>query len=356
MTVKTRFSNRIKIANKVIDANSPCFIIAEAGVNHNGDLDLARKLIDVAVEAGADAVKFQTFKTEELILDNVSKAKYQQGTTDASESQFAMLKKLEVQVSKLKELHDYASSNGIILLTTPFDEKSLDELDLLDLPAYKVASTDTTNLPFLLKMAAKKKPLLLSTGMTYQAELDVVLTALSEVNSDIILLQCTANYPIADDEANLLVVKTFQERYEILVGYSDHSTGIGAAPYALPLGAKVLEKHFTIDKSLPGPDQQASLDPEELKEFVQTVRRVESYLGSTIKSPTRSELANRNSLQKCLVYVNNFKQGHLLRSEDIIARRTGGSGLSPLKYQEFIGQKLKVAVNSNQILSGEDFE
>ena len=221
-------------------------------------------------------------------------------TTKLGESQYEMLKKLEVSKEQNIELVRYCNSKNIIFLTTPFDEVSLDEIDDLNLLAYKVASTDLTNLPFLEKLAKKGKPIFLSTGMSYLSEIQPALETIVKFNSQIVLLQCTANYPINDDEANLKVLNTFK-KFKILLGYSDHTVGVGAAPYAIPMGAKVVEKHFTLNKDDEGPDHKASLSPEELIEFVKVVKKVDQFLGSAIKTPNLSETKTRKSLQKCLV-------------------------------------------------------
>ncbi len=335
------FNKNLNIQGKKISKKSSTFIIAEAGVNHRGDINIAKKLIDLASEAGADAVKFQAFRAEYLILDSVQKAPYQQKTTKASESQFDMLKKLEVSKEQNLELKKYCKTRNIIFLTTPFDENSLDEIDELDLPAYKIASTDTTNLPFLKKVAQKGKPIFLSTGMTYLSEVQMALETIYKYNKDVVLLQCTANYPIRDDEANLTVIDTFKKNFDVLVGYSDHTVGTGAAAFAIPMGAKVVEKHFTLDKAQQGPDHKASLSPEELKEFVRIVRKVDAFMGSDIKKPNLSELKTRESLQKCLVANCEIKKGEEFTEENIIAKRTGGKGVSPIYYKDVIGQKSK---------------
>lgn len=345
------FDQYIPVGDKIISPEHPVFIIAEAGVNHGGDIDLARKLIDIAVEAGADAVKFQTFKTEHLILDSVTKAPYQTKTTDASESQFDMLKRLEVTREQNMGLKDYCKKNGIIFLTTPFEEVSLDELDELDLDAYKIASTDTTNIPFLEKVARKGKPMFLSTGMTYLSELAVVLEHIQPFNQQVVLLACTANYPIQDNEANLHTITTYQEQFDALVGYSDHSVGVGAAPYAVPMGAVVLEKHFTADKTLAGPDHAASLTPDELREFVQQVRRIESYLGSPHKIPTLSETQTRAKLQKGLVARTAIAAGSPFTHENTIAKRTGGKGISPIYFYDVLGRNAQRDYAVNDIIS-----
>lgn len=344
------FDPYIPVGDKVISAEHPVFIIAEAGVNHGGDLDLALKLIDVAVEAGADAVKFQSFRAEHLILDSVSKAPYQTKTTSASESQFDMLKRLEVSRDQNQKLMDYCKQKGIIFLTTPFEEVSLDELDELDLDAYKIASTDTTNIPFLEKVARKGKPMFLSTGMTHLGELAKVLDYIYPINQQVVLLACTANYPIKDEEANLRTIDAYHEHFDCLVGYSDHSVGVGAAPYAVPMGAVVLEKHFTTSKELEGPDHRASLSPDELGQFVKDVRRIETYLGSPHKLPTLSELRTRASLQKGMVATRAIAKGELFSTENIIGKRTGGKGISPLYFYEVVGQPAPRDFEANDII------
>lgn len=332
------FNKQIKITNQLnISSDDPVFVIAEAGVNHGGDINVAKQLIDTAARAGADAVKFQAFRTENLILENVEKAPYQKNTTDSAETQFEMLKKLEITQEQNLLLKSYCEEKQIVFLTTPFDEQSLDELDAVDLPAYKIASTDITNLPFLKKVAKKEKPIFLSTGMAYLSEVQMALEEIFKHNKNVVLLQCSANYPILDSEANLAVIEVFKKNFDILVGYSDHSVGIGASPYAIPMGAKVVEKHFTLDKGEKGPDHLASLNPNELIEYVKTIRRVEEYMGNGIKAPTLSETKTRSSLQKCLVASREIKEGEPFTEENIVAKRTGGKGISPIYYQKLLG-------------------
>jgi len=332
------FNKSISIGNKTISKNDSVYIIAEAGVNHGGDIEVAKQLVDVAVDAGADAVKFQAFRTDQLILSNIEKAPYQKSTTSKEEKQGEMLRGLELRKEHYITLKNYCKSKGIQFLITPFDEVSLNELEEIGVEAYKIASTDATNLPFLIKIAETQKPLLLSTGMCYMNEVSEAVALIKAINSKLILLQCTANYPIEDYEANLNVIPIFKDKFNCLVGYSDHSVGIGAAPFAIPLGACVVEKHFTLDKSEKGPDHLASLNPEELKAFVELVRRVEHYLGSDNKAPTESEKMTRLSLQKCLVSKKMIKKGELFSLENIVAKRTGGVGISPLKYRELLGE------------------
>lgn len=344
------FSKEIKIGKFTISEQSPVFIIAEAGVNHNGDIELAKQLIDVAVASGADAVKFQSFITEELILDNVEKATYQKETTEKSESQFSMLKKLEFAVSKMKTLKDICEEKGILFLTTPFDEKSLELLDELELEAYKISSTDTTNIGFIRKVAAKGKPIIISTGMCYMQEVELALKAASEINKDTIILQCTSNYPVKPKEVHLNVINTFKEKFEMIVGFSDHTPSIGASPYAVAMGAKVVEKHFTLDKDMEGPDHRASLDPEELKAYVDEIRTVENYLGLSEKVPTESEKNTRNRLQKCLVAAESIKAGTLFTNQNIVAKRTGGNGISALDIDSIIGKAATESFEKNDII------
>lgn len=331
------FSGVVKIGEKRVSYNEKVFIIAEAGVNHNGDMNLAKRMIDVAVEAGVDAVKFQTFKAEKLILKNIDKAPYQKVTTNRNETQYDMLKRLEVTKEQTVELIEYCKGKNIIFLSTPFEKTSLDELDELGVQAFKIAATDLTNIQFLRQVAEKGKPIILSAGMCYLEEVQRALGAIYPINKDVVLLQCTANYPIRNDEANIKVVQTFLEKFNIIVGYSDHSQGVGASPYAVALGAKVIEKHFTLDKNMEGPDHRASVTPDELKKLVLDIRRVEEYLGDGIKMPTCSEQMTRKSLQKCLVANQVIKRGEIFNENNIVAKRTNGEGISALYYDSIVG-------------------
>ena len=345
-----KFNEEIIIGSKQISRDSPVFIIAEAGVNHNGDIKLAKRLINIAADSGADAVKFQAFKTEHLILKDIGKAPYQKVTTNSQESQFDMLKKLEITNSQNYELQNYCIGKDIIFLTTPFDEHSLEELDVLDLPAYKIASTDITNIPFLKMVAQKGKPMLLSTGMSYLSEISYALEAIHEFNKDAVLLQCTANYPTPVNEINLQVINIYKKQFNILVGYSDHSAGIGAAPYAVPMGAKIIEKHFTHDQNMIGPDHKASLSPEELYDFVKIIRKVETYMGNGLKMPTVSETKTRLSLQKYLVAKKVIKKGQTFEDSSLIAKRTGGKGISPMYVASIIGREASKDYSIDEII------
>ena len=344
------FCKNINIGTYNIFDGGRTFIIAEAGVNHNGDIGLAKKMIDVAVEAGVDAVKFQTFKTDQLILKDIEKAPYQKKTTSTDENQYVMLKKLEMRREQTVELMKYCKSKNILFLSTPFEKTSLDELDELGVSAFKVAATDLTNIQFLRQVARKDKPIILSAGMCYLEEVRKALEAIYPINRDVILLQCTADYPIQNAEANINVIRTLKEEFDIIVGYSDHSQGVGASPYAVALGAKVIEKHFTLDKNMEGPDHKASVTPEELKQLVADIRRVEEYLGDGIKMPSCSEQMTRRSLQKCLVANEAIKQGESFTEENIVAKRTNGLGISALYYDSIVGKTAQKDYEPNEII------
>lgn len=344
------FHKDLIIGNKTISDTSSTFIIAEAGVNHNGDIFLAKKLIDIAVDAGADAVKFQAFRTENLILKEVEKAPYQQQLTEKTESQYEMLKKLELRTEHYLELKKYCEKKGIIFLITPFDEISLQELEEIGIDAYKIASTDTTNLPFLKKVAKTQKLIILSTGMCYLEEVRAALEEIHSINKNVILLQCTANYPIRDEEANLNVIHTYRKNFDVILGYSDHSVGLGASLYSIPMGAKVVEKHFTINKEDDGPDHQASLNPDELTDYVKEIRKIETFIGSFEKKPTESEIKTRKSLQKYLVAAQSLIKGEEFDENSFVAKRTGGRGISPIKYKELIGKIIPRYYQKDEII------
>ena len=273
---------------------SKVFIIAEAGDNHNGDISLAYKLIDIAKEAGADAVKFQTFVTEDVISKNAQMAEYQLKNTGVEESQFDMVKKLELSFEQFKELKQYCDKIGIKFMTTAFDLKSVDFVENgLKLDVFKIPSGEITNYPYLVKIAKTGKPVLLSTGMATLDEIETTINILkSNGTKDITVLHCTTEYPAPLDSINLSAIKTMQEKFNLPVGYSDHSKGIEVSLYAVAMGATVIEKHFTVDKNLPGPDHKASLAPEELKSLVTKVREVELIMGDGVKTPQQAEIKN----------------------------------------------------------------
>lgn len=316
------------------------YIIAEAGVNHNGDMELAKKLIDVAADAGVDAVKFQTFKTENLVTVNATKADYQKATTDKDESQFAMIKKLEIDEAAHLTLMSYCESKKIQFLSSPFDLDSIDLLVKLNLPLLKVPSGEITNYPYLKKIAASGKPVIVSTGMCELHEVKEALSVLTSEGlslSDITVLHCNTEYPTPMEDVNLLAMKTMETELGVKVGYSDHTLGVEIPTAAVALGAQVIEKHFTLDKEMEGPDHKASLDPKELTAMVSAIRNIEKSLGHGKKQPSQSEVKNMPIARKSLVAKRAIKKGESF-SEDNLAIKRPGDGISPMKWSEYIGQ------------------
>lgn len=340
------------------------FIIAEAGVNHNGSLDMAKKMVEVAAEAGADAVKFQTFQADKLVSILAPKAEYQSRTTDAGESQHEMIRKLELDEHAHDVLIEHCKSCGIQFLSTPFDLESVELLTgRFDLASIKIPSGEITNAPFLLKIARTGKPVILSTGMSTLGEIEDALGVLafgylgkadpskeafhaacrsiegqSSLHEKVTLLHCTTEYPAPFQDVNLMVMDTLRSAFGLPVGYSDHTEGIAVPIAAVARGAVVIEKHFTLDRNLPGPDQRASLEPVELKQMVDAVRAVEQALGSGRKYPTPSELKNRSIARKSLVAACPITTGETLTAENLAVKRPG-IGLSPMRYWELLGRK-----------------
>ncbi len=329
----------IKIGRRRIGENHPAFIIAEAGVNHNGDTSLARKLVDDAVAAGVDAVKFQTFVTEEIVTRTAQKADYQKKNTGSSgESQFEMLKKLELSFGAFRELKRYCAFRGIMFLSTPFDRRSADFLDDLKISAFKIASGELTNRSLLRHVALKRKPIILSTGMSTLKEVENAVTILGGTqNRQIILLHCTSEYPARAESINLRGMRTLQDRFGVPVGLSDHSRGIEIALAAVALGACVIEKHFTLDKKLPGPDHRASLEPQELKALVRGIRNIEKAMGNGTKAPSGTERKISRIVRKSIVAAVDIKQGTPFREDNLTTKRPG-HGISPMRWNEVIGK------------------
>lgn len=346
----SNFNQEINIGNKTINENNQSFIIAEAGVNHNGKIDMAKKLVDAAVKAGVDAVKFQTFSTDRLIIKDTKKAKYQINNTGNKESQYDMLKKLELSFEDHKIIKDYCDKNNITFLSTPYDAESADMLDQLGVLAYKVSSSDNTNLPFLKYLSKKDKPVILSTGMSYLGEISEAVRVFENNNfKDLILLHCVSNYPISMEKVNLKAIKTLKENFNTIVGYSDHTAGIGAAPYSISLGAKVIEKHFTLDKDLSGPDHKASLNPSELKETVDLIRKVEKAMGTGIKAPILEERDSKKKLQKSIVSKKDISKNEVI-TEDKLTTKRPGTGISPIYIDEVVGKKINIDIEKDTIL------
>lgn len=335
---KSNFSKSIILDRKKIGPGSSVFIIAEAGVNHCGDMNLAVKMIDAAAKAGADAIKFQSFKADSLILKDVEMAQYQKSALNSDKSQYKMLKELELNIENAEKLKLASEKAGLVFITTPFDLESLEEISRLELAAYKVASTDTTNIEFIKEIAKKNKPIIISTGMTYMSEISYVLQEVSKINRDMVLLQCSANYPLDNSEVNLNVINTFRQSFDCLVGFSDHTIGMEASQLSVGLGAVMVEKHFTLDKGFSGPDHAASLDQSELVEFVAAIRRAEIFMGSAIKMPTLSEIGTRSSLQKSIVALKKIRKGEIFDTRNLGSKRAGGKGISPIYISQLFGR------------------
>jgi N,N'-diacetyllegionaminate synthase len=330
------------------------FIIAEAGVNHNGSLELAKKMIDAAVESGADAVKFQTFKTEKIICRYAPKAKYQMNTTTVDESQFEMLKKLELDEAAHQALIDYCEKSNIRFLSTPFDFESIDLLNKLGLDIFKIPSGDITNLPYLRKIGALKKKTILSTGMADLGEIEDALDVLSGAGTkieDITVLHCNTEYPTPAKDVNLFAMKTIADAFNVRVGYSDHTLGIEVPIAAVALGASVIEKHFTLDKNLPGPDHKASLDPNQLKDMVSNIRSIEKAFGDGVKKPSQSELNNREIVRKSIVAAVQISQGDVFTEKNLTVKRPG-SGISPMRWDEILGKKASKRYSIDELIIG----
>ena len=335
---------------------SKVFIIAEAGVNHNGSLDLAYQLIDVAKDAGADAVKFQTFKAENVVSELADKAEYQKKTTGSDKSQLEMIKELEISFNDFIKLKKYCDKKGIMFLSTPFDHQSIDFLhDLVDI--YKIPSGEIINYPYLKHIAAKNKPIIMSTGMANLREVEEAINTIRTVNSKakISLLHCTTNYPTPYEEVNLKAMLTLAAVFKLPVGYSDHTLGIEISVAAVAMGAKIIEKHFTLDKKLPGPDHKASLELGELKEMVKAIRNIEIALGDGIKKPNKSEIEIMKVVRKSLMATRDIRAGEIIKESDIAIKRPG-TGILPKFKEIVIGMKLINDIRQDEPFRWENFK
>ena len=341
----------IKIANRLVGPGHPCFIIAEAGVNHNGSFDLALQLIDVAVEAETDAVKFQTANPQSMVSRYAPKAKYQFETTDSDETHLEMLERLHpFSPNDFKRLMDYCSEQGIIFLSSPFDQESIDLLDSLEVGAFKVPSGEITNLPYLTRMAGKGRPMIISTGMAYLSEVETAVRTVQEAGNDMIaLLHCVSNYPADPADANLRAMFTMEKAFHVPVGFSDHTLGVEVPLAAVALGAPIIEKHFTLDHDLAGPDHNASLEPGELTKMVQGIRVVEAALGQGRKEPVPSELDTALVARKSLIAARDLTAGTAL-TEDMIATKRPGTGLAPAMRPYLVGRSLRVDVAEDTVI------
>lgn len=335
-------------------------IIAEAGVNHNGNMEMAKKLIDAAADAGADYVKFQTFKTEKLVSVDAKQAEYQQKNMggSATDSQFEMLKKLELSVNDHYELIAYCNSKKIKFLSTAFDLDSIDLLNELNIDLFKIPSGEITNLPYLEKIGRLNKQVIVSTGMCVMEEIeDAVdtLVASGTQRDKISVLHCTTDYPTAMNDVNLNAMLSIQKHLNVPVGYSDHTLGIEIPIAAVGMGAVIIEKHFTLDKTLPGPDHKASLEPSELKAMVSAIRNLEVAFGSADKQPTATEKKNMLVARKSIHLAKDLSQGHILTVNDLVMKRPG-DGISPMDLEKVIGKKTIKDFPLDYKLSWEDIE
>jgi N,N'-diacetyllegionaminate synthase len=315
------------------------FIIAEAGVNHNGSIEVAKKLIDVAVKAGADAVKFQTFKAENLVSKKAEKADYQKLTTNCEESQFDMIKKLELDINMHKELIAYCNDKEIMFLSTPFDLESIELLDSLGLEILKIPSGEITNLPYLRKIGSLNKKVILSTGMANISEIEDALNILissGTIKNNITVLHANTEYPTPMIDVNLKAMITIGKIFDINYGYSDHTLGTLIPTAAATLGACCIEKHFTLDKNMEGPDHKASLEPDELIAMVNAIRNIELALGDGIKKPSSSEASNLKIVRKSIVAKKDIKKGENLTEDNITIKRPA-TGINPMKWDEILG-------------------
>lgn len=313
-------------------------VIAEAGVNHNGSFDIACKLVDAAKEAGADCIKFQTFVSEKLVSKNAEKAEYQKNTTGDS-SQQDMLKKLELSFEDFTKLKRYCDSVGIVFISTPFDFDSIDFLKTIDMLFWKIPSGEVTNYPYLASLASTRKPIIMSTGMCEMEEISEAIQVLRDNGAtDIKLLHCNTEYPTPFEDVNLLAMNTLKESFNVEVGYSDHTKGIEVPIAAVALGATVIEKHFTLDRSMEGPDHKASLEPNELKNMIDSIRHIECALGSKNKGVTSSEKKNKGVARKSIVAACSIKQGEVFTETNLTVKRPG-TGISPMKWKEVLGKK-----------------
>lgn len=316
------------------------YIIAEAGVNHNGSFETACKLVDAAKAAGVDCIKFQTFKSENLVSHNAQKADYQKNTTGEG-SQIDMLKKLELSYNEFLSLKEYCDRSEICFLSTPFDFESIDFLNKIDMPFWKIPSGEITNYPYLAALAKTGKPVVMSTGMCTIDDIDAAVKALLENGTkDIRLLHCNTEYPTPFEDVNLNAMQTIKNRFGCEVGYSDHTKGIEIPIAAVAMGATIIEKHFTLDRNMEGPDHKASLEPHELCAMVSAIRNVEKALGTGIKEPSESEKKNIVIARKSIIAARDIKQGELFTEENLTVKRPG-SGISPMRWNEVLGEKAK---------------
>jgi len=340
-------------------SNNKITIIAEAGVNHNGKMDLAHQLIDIAAEAGADFVKFQAFNADRLVSKEARKAGYQIKNMDGGEDrQYEMLKNLEIDKAFHQELKDYSEKAGIGFLSSPFDVEGIEMLYDLGLRIFKVPSGEITNLPYLKKLASLDCQVILSTGMANLKEIHEALNILEsqELSRDkITVLHCNTDYPTRFEDVNLKAMNTIEEKMDVKVGYSDHTLGIEIPIAAAALGASVIEKHYTLDRTMDGPDHKASLEPEELKKMIESIRNIKKALGTGIKEPSESELKNKDIVRKSIHISRDLDAGHCITEDDLIMLRPG-DGISPMEFEKVVGQDLSKRLAKGHKLNYSDIK
>lgn len=343
----------VEVGERLVGTGQPCFIIAEAGVNHNGDMQLGIELIDAAVEAGADAVKFQTFQADRLATINTAQAAYAAENVGERLSHYAMLKSLELSDADHRVLQDHCAKRGITFLSSPFDELSADYLRTLNVPAFKIPSGELTNLPYLGHIASAGLPMIVSTGMADIVEVEAaVRTIEAQGNQQYVLLHCVSNYPADPADANLLAMGTMRSAFNCLVGFSDHTVGAEISIGAVALGACAIEKHLTLDRTLPGPDHKASEEPADFAALVRGIRTIEAAMGTGIKEPSATETATAEVARKSLVANLALSAGMVL-TESMIAIKRPGTGLAPGMRGEVVGRTLRVDVAKDTLLTME---
>ncbi len=350
--------------------NTSTFIVAEAGVNHNGSLETAKKLIDVSVQAGADAVKFQTFKAGKLVTTNADKARYQIENTGTNESQIEMLRQLELPPNAHKDLFAYCRQKNILFLSTLFDEESVDMLDDLGMEIFKISSGEITNKPLIQYIASKKKPIILSTGMSYLGEVEKAIGWINEIwdkykplnrpsthplINPLTILHCVSSYPARMEDANLRAIKTMEMAFGLPVGYSDHTMGIEAAIAAVAIGAKVVERHFTLNREMEGPDHKASLEPSELKAMVKAIRSIEKAMGDGIKKTVNGEISTKKIARRSLVAARDIKAGETISPDDIVIKRPG-TGIPAEFKDKVVGMKPGSDISVDSVIKWEDLK
>lgn len=346
----------MKIGHRIIGSDAPCFIIAEAGVNHNGDLNTALELVQRAKDIGADCVKFQTFKAERVVTKNAPKAAYQLRVTDEAESQLDMLKKLELHYDDYRAIVTRAQKYGITLLSTPYNEEDADFLEGLGFDAFKIASGQLVEYSFLEYVAKKGLPIILSTGMADMKEVAMAVdTILKTGNNQLALLQCTTNYPSLVEEANVNAMITMREAFKLTAGYSDHVPENYATYCAVALGASIIEKHFTLDKNMSGPDHSSSLNPAEFSELISGIRKVELSKGDGIKRPTKIEMDNSVGMRRSIVASRDLKAGDILSYSNLTYKRPA-TGLAPFWIDNIIGKSIKEDIAEDSQIKLEQVE